>query len=305
MWLIFQLFVANAAPVDRIAAVVNSDVITLSEVYDAGAQFIINDVLDVKQRRADELKVLDSLITQKLIKQELLRIGMQVTEEELERSIADIARSNKLSVEQLRGEIRKSGMGWEQYQDQLKASIRQMKFNQVVLQPRISIQEDALLDRYQRTIANTPTKTKMAIIFFATPKGLSKAEQIASFQEKYDRMTARLEKSEDVLSVSKEFDESAFSGDMGILADNSLREDLNSYAFNTPIGVLSEAACDVTGCFFFYPIAKEQGDVSSFEELRPKLLEAYYSERFELEQRKWAEQAKRRATIEILLQDSI
>ena len=91
---------------------------------------------------------------------------------------------------------------------------------------------------------------------------------------------------------------------MGLLAKDSLRADLNAAAFNTPIGEFSPPVCDTTGCFLFYPAAEEKGEVPSFESLRPKLLEEYYAERFEREQKKWAEQAKRRATIEILLQEA-
>ena len=238
MWLLC-FYTAFAAPIDRIAAVVNSEVITISEVYDAGTQFIIQEVLDVKKRRSAELMVLDSLITQKLISQELQRIGMEVTAEELERSISDIASSNKLSVQQLQEEIRKSGMGWEQYQDQLKGSIRQMKFNQLVLQPRISILEDALVDRYQRNIASFPTKTRLAIVFCSTTSGLSTEEQRLACKEKYKTVRDRLKQGEDIFLISKELDDSAFGGDMGLLVKDSLREDLNAAAFGTPIGEFS------------------------------------------------------------------
>ena len=39
--------------------------------------------------------------------------------------------------------------------------------------------------------------------------------------------------------------------------------------------------------------------------MRPKILEQYYAERFEIEQTKWAEQAKRRATIDIKLKEKV
>ena len=80
-----------------------------------------------------------------------------------------------------------------------------------------------------------------------------------------------------------------------------MRDDLNTAAFETPVQTLSEPVCDATGCFVFYPVSKEKGANQTFEELRPQLLEAYYAERFEREQQKWAEQAKRRATIDIKL----
>ena len=61
MWFFSFLSFAVAAPVDRIAAVVNAEVITISEVYDTGSRFIIDEVLDVKKRRAAELMVLENL----------------------------------------------------------------------------------------------------------------------------------------------------------------------------------------------------------------------------------------------------
>ena len=302
MLLFSLLSLAWSAPVDRIAAIVNNDVITISEVYDTGSKFIIDEVLDVKKRREAERMVLETLITQKLIDQELKRIGMDVTEEEIQRSISDIARSNKLSIDQLREEIAKSGLDWNQYKTQLAGSIRQMKFNQVVLQPRITINEDALLDRYNRQAASLPQKTRLALFFFSAPAQTPEEIliQLSSIEPKLNVVRQRIQ-SEDPLTLAKELDESPFEGDMGVLDTNSLRDDLNPAAFETPVGTLSEPVCDSTGCFVFYPISKEKGANQTFEQLRPQLLEAYYAERFEREQQKWAEQAKRRATIDIKL----
>ena len=292
-----------AIPVDRIAAVVNSELIMLSEVYDTGSRFIIEEVLDVQKRRDAEIAVLESLITQKLIEQELKRIGMEVTEEELNRSISDIARSNKLSMEELRSEISKSGMQWEEYKTQLKGSIRQMKFHQVVLQPRISINEDALLDRYQRQASSAPEKTKLAVFFFSAPANTPEeiAQQLPSIAAKIQMLKERIATATDVLVLAKELDESPFSGDMGLLQEGSLRDDLNTAAFQTPVATLSEPTCDAMGCFLFFPLSKERGDTVSFEQMRPQLLNEYYEERFEREQQKWSEQAKRRAAIDIKL----
>ena len=110
-WLLSSL-VSWGAPVDRIAAVVNSEVITLSEVYDLGTEFIIKEVLSVQARRDAELKVLDSLINRKLISQEMQNLGLDVTEEELQKSIADVARANKLDIDTLKQEVLKSGLSW-------------------------------------------------------------------------------------------------------------------------------------------------------------------------------------------------
>ena len=62
--LFFGFGAAFAAPADRIAAVVNDEVVTLSEVYEMGRDFIETRAQSglAGERRTAELEVLDSLI---------------------------------------------------------------------------------------------------------------------------------------------------------------------------------------------------------------------------------------------------
>ena len=80
--LLLLVGLAHAVVVDRIAAVVNSDVITLSEVYALGGDFIEQRTLEDggadAARRAAELEVLDSLIMRRLISQEVSGRSTQV-----------------------------------------------------------------------------------------------------------------------------------------------------------------------------------------------------------------------------------
>src|SRR6056300_1616568 len=96
----FLLSLVQAETIDRIAAVVNSDIVLLSEVYEAGLDFIPT----APNRRDAELEVLDSLILEKLVEQELNKLAMAVTEEELSKALKDVAKSNNLEPDQLRKE---------------------------------------------------------------------------------------------------------------------------------------------------------------------------------------------------------
>ena len=92
---------AQAEVVDRVAAVVNKEVITLSEVYDYGGDFIEQQVLGAPRndprRRSLELEVLDFLIQRALVNQEVRALGMDVTRDELERALEDTARANGIT----------------------------------------------------------------------------------------------------------------------------------------------------------------------------------------------------------------
>ena len=51
------------------------------------------------------LEVLDTLILRRLVSQEMVRLGMDVTNEELDASITDIASRNGMEISTLRGEV--------------------------------------------------------------------------------------------------------------------------------------------------------------------------------------------------------
>jgi hypothetical protein len=53
---------AGAVTVDRVAAIVNDDVIAWSEIYEIGSEFIAPRATGPSGRRSAELEVLESLI---------------------------------------------------------------------------------------------------------------------------------------------------------------------------------------------------------------------------------------------------
>ncbi len=166
---------AMGAVVDRIAAVVNDDVITLSEVYELGTEFIEERVQTASgnssARRQAEIEVLDTLIMRRLISQEIEKLDLDVTDQELDRTVDDIARRNGLERDQLRNEVEKSGMPWQEYRSELKENLRQAKFTQAVIQPRINVNDDELVDAYNRTVVSgaRPQIADLGAIFLAFP----------------------------------------------------------------------------------------------------------------------------------------
>ena len=173
------------------------------------------------------------------------------------------------------------------------------------------------MDKYRRLSGNAPEEADLGAIFLSNP--ISPSESVLSESETRARILrlhqealgatiaqiqARLGNGELFASLSKEFDQASFGareGKMGTFAQGALRSDLDQAAFSTAVGALSEPACDVSGCFLIYVFEKRKKPMQSFEELRPKILESYYAERFEVEQTKWVEQVKRRASIDIKL----
>ena len=284
------------------------------------------------QLRAAELEVLDSLIMQKLVKQELRNLAMDVTEEELDNALRDVAQSNGLQYEQLRSEVELSGLEWEAYQEEIANSLRQMKFNQLILQPRIAVEEAALQDAYRKFKLQQPEQIDLYGIFIKNPLPLRAAEAVAKDMEitieeaeKLLEETSAQQKAEqkqkikevlekfgagtDFKTLASIYDQAGLAsigGAMGAFTNGQLRADLNAVAFGLEAGAISEPIDNGAGLLILYVDRKYQQEAPPFESIKPQLLDAYYAERFEREMDIWFTTAKQRSAISIHLaeQDS-
>ena len=117
--LVVVLFGAEARSevVDRVVAVINDSIITLSELNAASAMAAERlgpaDKKDVK--KAEELrgKMLDGLIEQKLVKQAADKAGIDISEREIDLAVDDIKKQNGLTQESLLLALAQGGLTYK------------------------------------------------------------------------------------------------------------------------------------------------------------------------------------------------
>ncbi len=119
--------------IDGVVAVVNTGVVTRKEIDDRIASIQKQAPAGGKKLpEGDELRrqVLENLILEKIQIQEAEQTGLAVNDKELNKIIEDIATRNKLTFNQFREEVTKSGMSFQRYrmllrEDVLKARLRE------------------------------------------------------------------------------------------------------------------------------------------------------------------------------------
>lgn len=297
---------ATAATVDRVAAVVNDEVVTLSEVYDFAGDYIDQKSGTGKERRAAELEVLDSLIQRELIRQEVERLGIDMGDVEVDRAIDDIARRNNMDREQLREAIQQQGMSWTQYRDEIRESLRQQQFTGYIMQTRISVDEDELRDLYRRQLAENPPPVVLGLGAFTmtVPPGAT-PEQVAAVVARAEAARARVAGGEDFGAVAREVDEGPFAqldGRMGEFREGELRADLAGPAFQTETGSTTAPIVTEQGVFVLYVFERRTEAPPAFEDQRAELEQVLYQDRIEDEIEQWTQQARRQSAIEIKLE---
>jgi len=301
---------ADAAVLDRIVAVVDDEVIALSEVYELGGAFIDEACPgggDSTCRLEAELQVLDTLILRVLVRQELQKLDLDVTDEELDRSIDQIARDNGLDgIERLKREVSAQGMDWDTYREQLTEQLRTMKFQEAVIKPRITITDEELLDLYQRTTRDyeSPPEATLEAITLRVPEGGGETglvEAVTLAREIRRQVVA----GEITWAEAVEKHHSGmFTGPGGALPPvkrGDLMPALDKVVFATDQGEITEPVIAAGTVFLIKVVSMSESGVVGFEEAKDALRDRLYDTKGEEQIQAWYKQAQKRASIEVLL----
>ena len=146
--------------VDGIAAQVGEDVVLFSEVMamvaDGERQMRAAGVGEdqVAMLRAQGL---ERMIEDKLIRNEVKRMEMYASDDEIDETIAMIARDNGLTPEQLEESVRTENMDFEDYREQIKEKIEHQKVIRVALMSKVEVEEAAVRRLYDQRFKDQPT----------------------------------------------------------------------------------------------------------------------------------------------------
>ena len=189
---------ATPQPVDRIAAVVNEDVILRSELERAIANIRTQYAgrenqlppADVLQRQ-----VLERLILMRLQLARATDAGITASDEDLERAVQGVAQQNNMNVDQLRERIGKDGMSFADFRNNLRDEIITQKLRQSFAQGRINVSEGEVDAAMANASAAASQQFHLAHILIGTPEAAT-PEQIATAQKKVEGVKNLVEKGE-------------------------------------------------------------------------------------------------------------
>lgn len=148
-----QAAYANAAPtreLDRIVAVVNDEVITLYELKSRVAQA-------ERQLRAQKVQLPPADILEKQMLERMVvdRVQLQMARDSsvrvddaaLERAIARIAESNRMSIGDFRAALEKDGISWTKFREEIRNEMTIVRLREREVDARIQV-SDAEIDNF-------------------------------------------------------------------------------------------------------------------------------------------------------------
>ncbi len=193
-----------SAPVDRIAAVVNEDVILRSEL-----DLALVNIRSQYAGKADQLppaevlekQVLERLILMRLQLERAKDSGITASEEDVDRALQGVAQQNNMTVDQLRQRMTQEGMTYSAFRNNLSDEIISQKLRQSFAQGRINV-SPAEVDAALASSAKIGSQQfHLAHILVNAPDGAT-PEQLAVAQKKIEGVKALIEKGEMTFSAA-------------------------------------------------------------------------------------------------------
>ena len=290
--------------VDRVVAVVNDDIITLSEfeaaTVSAGAPSEDGTTArtKTKTKKAELMsRVIDDLIERLLMKQASDSAGIEVSEAEIDNAIADVTETNNLTREQLLFALAESGLGYEQYRDKLREDIRQAKFIRMAFRSRINIPDEDAQEYYTQNIRDfySPPTVRLGVIFLAEDAGSAKRLAV---------VTEELREGVEFAEVAARYSDggtAAKGGDLGYLKPEELDPAIRSLVERLQPGQVSPPIKTRNGTNIFQLVEIREGSPIPLKDVinvvRDRLYKEIIAENYEL----WLEETRKVSHIEVRL----
>jgi peptidyl-prolyl cis-trans isomerase SurA len=301
----------SEAVVDRVVAVVNEEVITLSEVDRMIGPFLKEAVrAEDRLERKEQLnrvrrQALDTLIEEKLMDYEIKKAGIKVTPREVEAVIDDIKKQNKATQQDLERALANEGITFEKYKTQIEQRVLRTKLVQwsVKVEPKAS--EKQLRDFYEQNVERyrTPETFRPAHILFVIPKE-APPEKVQEVRKKCQEVLDRIRKGEDFgeMALLYSQDPSAKDrGDLGYFKKGELLPALEKELNRLRVGEVGGMIRTEFGFHLIKLLDRKGGTPMPFEEAKERVEREYFQSEMERAVRQFITSLKEKSVIDIRL----
>jgi peptidyl-prolyl cis-trans isomerase SurA len=292
---------AQAPLVDRIAAVIEDEIITVRELEAiAKPQLAAAESTDLVQQAAQRRKimaaVLDAEIGERMLQREIRRDHdrLAVSDKEVDKAIDEVARTNHVDRTQLQQALFAQGMSLAQYRSKMRDQLERTRLVQFRVQGRVQIKDIDVMRRcreQQRLEAREPTVCAQHILISLAEDAAEPVVQQA--KQRAQRLRA----------ASRPADRPT---DLGCFRRGEMLEAIDAVAFDLPVGVASVPVRSPLGLHLVRISERRATEVDPCEDeaARERFRGTLYQEEMQRQMLTWMEELRKKAFVEIRLDGS-
>lgn len=295
---------------DSIMAVVNHHSITKSEV-DRELKPTFEKIHATYQGPAYlqlvaslEYNVMMKKINERLELEEADRLGLSVTDDEVDHAIDDIMQKNNIQERwQLKNALASQGLTFHQYRKKLKKQLTVMKLVNQEVRSTVVISPDEVRDYFlkHRDDYRLPSHVSLADIFLALPDNPTPA-QVDQVRKKGEHILRQISRGDDfeMLAGSESQGPNAESGGvLGNLTKDQLLPELIGPAFSVPVGKTSGLIQTGRGIYIIKVLSREAQPYQKFDDIKQTILNTLTKKTTEKRLRLWLEKLRAHSYVAI------
>ena len=302
---------ASVQLIDKIVAVVNDDIITLSELREITvpylkkmkARYSVN--YDEAQIKETESRILDQLIDVKLVKQEVVRLKIVISEKEVTMGVEDMMKNTNLSEDQFKKALAEQDITMEEYREQMKNEMERLRLLDAEVKSKVQVKEKEIESYYKEHMDNfnTPPEVRLQQILLMIPPGASEQE-ISQIRGRAEEIVQKIKKGEDFTSLVRLYSQdssAATGGDIGFFKQGELMPAINEVAFSLYIGEASSVIQTSAGFHIIKVLEKRERQKMTEEERNKEIWDILYTQNMDDMFKQWLKELRRKSFIEISL----
>ncbi len=297
--------------VDRVVAVVNNDIILLSDLEGKLGPFEekIRSAGYAEEKEREMLfkarsELLDGLIDQKLTDQEVKKYGIEIGERQIDRTIERVKEANFYTDEELREGLKAQGMTLEEYRERIREQLLRTELVNREVKSKIVITEDEIQAYYEahRDEYGADKQYHLRNIIMQVPEYATVREESA-IEGKMASVLAELKRGRPFAEAAREYSEMLADegGDIGNFSPDDLAPEIRDPIRNLSPGEFTDVLKTDLGYQIFYLEEILESEGRSMAEVEEEIHEILYQEAVNNAFRAWLDELRKRSHIKKVL----
>ncbi len=290
----------SAEVIDKIVAIVDSDIITLVELNKATSVYR-NKIEaeahsdDQKQKMIQEInaKILNALIDNSLTQQEAKKYRISVADNAVDNAVENMMQSRSMSLEELEKALDHDGLTLTEYRKNIKKQILRTKLINHAVKSKVVVLESDIELYYKNNKENYSGHKKYYLRNILMNK-----------EDKIQEISSQLNDKKDFRALAKQYSiapNAKDGGDLGLFDIQNFPDNIKTEIAKLKKGQFTDIITTPQGFQIFYieDIVLKGG--KTYEQARDEINKILYNAQAEKKFKTWLESLKQNAHIKIML----
>jgi parvulin-like peptidyl-prolyl isomerase len=296
---------SQAAVVDKIVAVVNNEIVTLSELNTQAEPF--QERIDKsytgkdKNRLLEETRktILNRMVDQILIKQEAKRLGIVIKDDEINSMVTEMLKKRSMTMDEFKNLLARDGLSLESYKEEAREHLMRSRLANREIRSKVMVTEQEIGEYYkvhrEEYEGRVAVKIRQIVLLCPSNAAVEKKREVRAEME---FILARIKNGEDFADLAAKYSP-GIGGELGFVEKGAMLQPVEEEAFSLKVGAMSGIIESPAGYHIIQVLDKRGAGIKSFESVRAEIIEELTKEKTEKKFEEWIGELRKKSYVEI------